>query len=60
MKQNIWVSETPDRQVFEKHDLGKRQTRQSGMKECLTRQKSVLLKIEILQKSILKMLGLID
>ena len=33
MKQNIWVSETGDRQEFKKHDLGKRQTRQSGMKE---------------------------
>ena len=33
MKQNIWVSLTTDRQVFEKHDLGKLQTRRPGIKE---------------------------
>ena len=32
MKQNIWVSEAPDRQVFEKHDLGKLKTRRLGIK----------------------------
>ena len=33
MKQNIWVSLTTDRQVFEKHDLEKLQTRRPGIKE---------------------------